>query len=103
MPAESEQRTCSAREFVEDFRGTRALIELIYYRGGKFQGRGWALVLSEVKGIAVMLQDCGDVKKTLIKTGAVVNFSTGRGRKPRIIGEPAYFVPVTIGHRTLGT
>lgn len=93
----------SAQEFVDGFRETRALMELSHYTDGKCDGRGWALILSDIKGVAIMLEDCGQPEKTLIKAGAIVNFSCGRGRQPRIVGEPAYFVPVTIGDRMLGT
>lgn len=49
-----------------------------------------------------MVEDCGVAETTLIKAGAFVNYSCPRKKEPRIVGSPAYFVPVSVGQQILG-
>jgi hypothetical protein len=94
--------TMDAKQFVDSLRGTRAWIRLAHFAGDQCDGRGWAMVLSEDQGIAVMVEDCGAPETTSIQAGAFVNFSCPRKKEPRIVGLPAYFVPASVGQQILG-
>ena len=91
-----------AQQFVDDFRDTRALIRLAHFTGNRCDGRGWALILNDDLGIAIMVEDCGAPETTLVKAGAVVNFTLPPRKEPRIVGDPAYFTLVAIGDKKLG-
>ena len=40
---------------------------------------------------SLTLGGCGMPDKTVVKAGAIVNFSCGEGKAPRIIGQADYF------------
>jgi hypothetical protein len=91
-----------AQEFVDGFRDTRALIRLSHFSGNRCDGRGWALILSDDDGIAIMIEDCGEPETTFVKAGAVVNFTCPPRKQPRIVGEAAYFTLAEIRDNRVG-
>jgi len=94
--------TMDAQQFVDSLRRTQAWIRLAHFDGDRCDGRGWALVLSDDQGIAVMVEDCGAPETTSIKAGAFVRFSRPRKKEPRIVGPPTDFVPASVGQQILG-
>lgn len=85
-----------AKEYLDLLRDDGAVLRLAHFDGEYCDGRGNAAVIDEEHSIAVMLQDCGDTDRTLVKAGAIVKFSKHPEAEPRIIGTPAYSHPVVL-------
>jgi hypothetical protein len=90
-----------AKEYLDLLRDENAVICLAHYDGDKCDGRGEAVIIDEERQIAVMLHDCGDPQRTLIKAGALVKFIKHPEAEPKIVGSPAYSHPVVLGGRKL--
>ena len=85
-----------AKEFVNRLKDPDRdrLVHLAHYDGEDCDGRGWALIVDAENSIAVMLGPCGQVRKTKVTRGAIVKFWRHPEGEPRIVGEPAYAVPI---------
>lgn len=89
------------KEFVNRLKdsGTGDLLRLAHYNGEECDGRGTALVLNDE--IAVMLEDCGDPRRTGVAVAAFVRYATHEGES-RIVGEPGYANARIVGGTKVG-
>lgn len=83
---------CSGQRYRD---GTASGLEHIA-ADGTCDGRGQGLIIDEDELIAIMVEDCGFPTVTGVPRGAIVRFSEHTEAQPKIVGEPAFIVPIYV-------